>query len=74
MQSWQIAVNRRSRLIKIIVLTVIALMVGTLPIIDNFAHVGGFLFGVPLSIIFLPYITFGFARNFIGHPHEFTIL
>ena len=47
------------KLAKLLVPIFIALMVGTLPFVDNFANIGGFLFGIPLAIIFLPYITFG---------------
>lgn len=34
-------------------------MIGTLPYIDNWSHVGGFCFGVVSGIVFLPYVTFG---------------
>ncbi len=61
MQSWKIALRRKRRLIKIIIFTVIALMIGTLPYVDNFAHIGAIVFGLPLSIVFVPYITFGFV-------------
>ena len=37
----------------------VAFGLGTLPFVDNFAHVGAFVFGVLSSIIFLPYVTFG---------------
>ena len=60
-QSWQIAERRKKQLIMLTIFTVIGLMVGTLPYVDNFAHLGAFLFSIPLSIIFVPYITFGFA-------------
>ena len=49
------------KLTKLLVPIFIALMVGTLPFVDNFANIGGFLFGIPLAIIFLPYITFGYV-------------
>ena len=66
MQSWKIALRRKRRLIKLMVVLVIALMIGTLPYVDNFAHIGAFLFGLPLSIIFVPYITFGYAWFTVG--------
>lgn len=34
-------------------------MVGTLPFVDNFAHIGGLVFGIFAAMAFLPYITFG---------------
>ena len=37
----------------------LSLFIGTLPWIDNWAHFGGFLFGMPAAVIFLPFITFG---------------
>ena len=52
------------KLTKLLVPIFIALMVGTLPFVDNFANIGGFLFGIPLAIIFLPYITFGFVVSY----------
>lgn len=33
--------------------------IGTLPYIDNFSQIGGFIFGVLASFIFVPYITIG---------------
>ena len=37
----------------------ILLLVGTLPFIDNWSHIGGFVFGIVSGIVFLPYVTFG---------------
>ena len=34
-------------------------VLGTLPYIDNFSQIGGFLFGLPAAFIFVPYITIG---------------
>ena len=48
-------------MVKALLIIIFALLIGTLPFIDNFANIGGFVFGVPLAIVFLPYITFGFA-------------
>ena len=58
-QAWQIIDRRAYRLVKALLIIVFALLIGTLPFIDNFANIGGFVFGVPLAIVFLPYITFG---------------
>jgi uncharacterized membrane protein len=38
--------------------------VGTIPFIDNWAHVGGFFFGIIGAIIFLPFLTFGSWDSF----------
>ena len=59
------------KLTKLLVPIFIALMVGTLPFVDNFANIGGFLFGIPLAIIFLPYITFGFVVSDQWHAFKF---
>ncbi len=34
-------------------------VLGTLPYIDNFTQIGGFMFGVLASFIFVPYISIG---------------
>ena len=65
-QSWKIAIRRKYHLAKLLLLTGIALLLGTLPFIDNWGHIGAFLFGLPLSIIFVPYITFGFVACVCG--------
>lgn len=41
------------------IVVVASLMIGTLPFIDNWSHIGGFVFGLVSAIVFLPYITFG---------------
>jgi membrane associated rhomboid family serine protease len=41
------------------VILALAFCIGTFPGIDNFAHLGGFVFGIVSAIVFLPYITFG---------------
>lgn len=38
---------------------VLLFALGLLPYVDNFAHVFGFLYGFFLSLILLPYVTFG---------------
>lgn len=58
-QSWQVVEAPVSRAVNTVLHTAGYLMIGTLPFIDNWAHVGGFVFGVLSSIIFLPYLTFG---------------
>lgn len=58
-QSWQLIRHPWRELIKLLIITLIALCIGLLPWIDNFAHVGGFLFGLVAAVVFLPYIVFG---------------
>eukprot|EP00050_Salpingoeca_kvevrii_P002881 m.207381 g.207381 ORF g.207381 m.207381 type:complete len:624 (+) comp10710_c0_seq1:4116-5987(+) len=58
-QAWQILPNAFRSLMKLMALIVFLLLIGTLPFVDNWSHIGGFFFGVVAAIIFLPYITFG---------------
>lgn len=45
-------------MIGLVVKFVLFLGIGTLPYIDNFAHIGGFIAGVVAAICFMPYISF----------------
>ena len=38
---------------------VVNFILGLFPYVDNWANLGGFLFGIPSALIFLPYVTFG---------------
>ena len=60
-QSWQILGKHRVRRLVLLVLEVaIFLMIGTLPwIVNNWTHIGGFVFGVLAGICFVPYLSFG---------------
>jgi membrane associated rhomboid family serine protease len=58
-QAWQIIPNPMVQLFKLMSIIIISLLIGTLPYVDNWSHVGGFVFGVVSGIVFLPYITFG---------------
>lgn len=58
-QAWQVVPKPGIQLLKLSLIIAVSLLVGTLPYIDNWSHVGGFVFGVVSGVIFLPYITFG---------------
>jgi len=58
-QAWQVVPNVWWQLIKLVVLIAASLLIGTLPYVDNWSHLGGFAFGIVSGIVFLPYITFG---------------
>eukprot|EP00730_Choanoeca_flexa_P005051 TRINITY_DN11866_c3_g2_i1.p1 TRINITY_DN11866_c3_g2~~TRINITY_DN11866_c3_g2_i1.p1 ORF type:complete len:1308 (+),score=400.38 TRINITY_DN11866_c3_g2_i1:133-4056(+) len=58
-QSWQLLDRPRAEFVKLITIAIFALGLGVLPYLDNWSHIGGFIFGVMSSIVFLPYITFG---------------
>lgn len=57
--SWPLLENPRRDVFKLTTTVVIALAVGLLPYIDNYAHVGGFLSGLLGSLIFIKSVKFG---------------
>lgn len=59
MQNWQIIKKPLQNAFKLGILTAILLVIGCFPWVDNFAHLGGLMFGMLLGFAFLPYITFG---------------
>ncbi|XP_022080248.1 inactive rhomboid protein 2-like isoform X2 [Acanthaster planci] len=64
LQSWQILKSPFKALAKLLFIIALLFVLGLLPWIDNYAHLGGFICGTFLSFIFLPYIYFGeFDRN-----------
>lgn len=46
-------------LLKLLVITLVLLLFGLLPWIDNYAHLFGFIFGFLLSYALMPYVSFG---------------
>ena len=58
-QNWKLVPNPRWEATKMAFFIFVAFMLGTLPFVDNYSHIGGFIFGVLSAMIFLPYITFG---------------
>lgn len=58
-QAWQIIPRPLLQLTKLTIIIAVSLLIGTLPYVDNWSHVGGFFFGIVAGIVFLPYITFG---------------
>eukprot|EP00300_Choanocystis_sp_HF-7_P033086 c45377_g1_i1.p1 GENE.c45377_g1_i1~~c45377_g1_i1.p1 ORF type:complete len:543 (+),score=103.44 c45377_g1_i1:78-1631(+) len=57
-QTWQLIENKPLTLLMLAFKISIFLGIGTLPYIDNFAHVGGFACGLVTAIALLPYISF----------------
>jgi len=45
-------------LLKLLIIIIVSLGFGLIPYIDNFAHIGGFIMGLLMGIIFLPIIIF----------------
>uniref|UniRef100_A0A7S0DNE5 Peptidase S54 rhomboid domain-containing protein n=1 Tax=Amorphochlora amoebiformis TaxID=1561963 RepID=A0A7S0DNE5_9EUKA len=61
---WKITENKWASLCCSSFSTILYLGIGTLPWIDNWAHFGGFLTGIMLGNIFLPYFSWsGWKRN-----------
>ena len=48
------------RLLGVLVTVILVnFILGTFLYVDNWANIGGFLFGIPSALVFLPYVTFG---------------
>ncbi|KAJ3184958.1 hypothetical protein HDU87_002524 [Geranomyces variabilis] len=58
-QNWRLISKPWLELFKMGIQIVISLMIGMLPYIDNFAHIGGFFCGVLSGLVFMPTIHFG---------------
>ena len=58
-QTWQMQRNPCGRLVSLIIQVLLLVMLGTLPWFNNLANIGGFIYGVVGSIVFLPFVTFG---------------
>ena len=58
-QNWKLVPNPRWEATKLAFFMIVAFFLGTLPFVDNYSHLGGFIFGLLSAMIFLPYITFG---------------
>jgi membrane associated rhomboid family serine protease len=58
-QNWSLLKNPLLNLCGLIVSIVIALAIGLLPGVDNFAHIGGFIMGIITGFIFLPNLSYG---------------
>ena len=58
-QNWPILRTPWRDFIGLTVNVIVALAIGLLPYIDNYAHVGGFVSGILAGLTFMPTITFG---------------
>ena len=52
---WRLLIRPWVELVKLAFVVLALLLIGLLPFIDNFAHIGGFVFGFFLSGILVPY-------------------
>jgi membrane associated rhomboid family serine protease len=57
--NFKLVPNRWAELSRMVVMITLSLAFGLLPLIDNFAHVGGFLVGILCGLFVLPAINFG---------------
>jgi hypothetical protein len=58
-QNWSLIKKPWVELGKMLANIIFSLLVGTLPYVDNLAHVGGFVFGLLAGILIMPKIYFG---------------
>jgi membrane associated rhomboid family serine protease len=58
-ENWSLMKHPWMELFKLMLNILFSFLVGTLPNIDNFAHVGGFVSGLFAGILFMPKIYFG---------------
>lgn len=56
--NWPLLTRPKWDLVKVTINVMIALAVGLLPLIDNYAHIGGFIAGLLSGMIFMPKIAF----------------
>lgn len=59
LQSWKLLDHPFSELLKLLINIILLLALGLLPYIDNFANIGGFIFGILSSFILVPFISIG---------------
>ncbi|KAI9090095.1 hypothetical protein DFS34DRAFT_585330 [Phlyctochytrium arcticum] len=58
-QNWRLISRPWVELFKMMVQIIISILLGMLPFVDNFAHVGGFYTGIVSGLLFMPTIHFG---------------
>uniref|UniRef100_H2YC20 Peptidase S54 rhomboid domain-containing protein n=1 Tax=Ciona savignyi TaxID=51511 RepID=H2YC20_CIOSA len=70
-QSWQLLKSPSRGLFKLVAITIVLFVIGALPWIDNFAHIFGFISGLLLAFVFLPYMTFS---RFYQHRKRLLVI
>ena len=66
--NWGIYKNPWKELVKLLVLMGGLFLFGLFPWVDNFAHIGGFLFGILTSFVFLPHVNFSRTEKVAKGP------
>jgi len=61
--NWRIIVKPWIQLLKIVLVLAVSFVLGLLPYIDNFAHIGGFVTGLLAGLVLIPGITFSHCQK-----------
>lgn len=56
---WSVVKEPVNELINLCIFFAVILLVGTMPHLNNWAHVAGFVFGLLMAMLLLPYVSFG---------------
>eukprot|EP00058_Branchiostoma_floridae_P018178 XP_002603667.1 hypothetical protein BRAFLDRAFT_128681 [Branchiostoma floridae] len=59
LQAWRLVPRALCKLLTLLTVLTVLFMAGTLPLVDNWAQLGGFVFGLLSALVFLPYIVLG---------------
>lgn len=53
-RNWRFLKTPKANLVSYLITIIFSLALGLLPMVDNFAHIGGFVMGIIIGIVFLP--------------------
>ncbi|XP_078668006.1 inactive rhomboid protein 1-like [Branchiostoma floridae x Branchiostoma belcheri] len=59
LQAWRLVPRAPCKLLTLLTVLTVLFTAGTLPLVDNWAQLGGFVFGLLSALVFLPYIVLG---------------
>ncbi|KAJ8892395.1 hypothetical protein PR048_004975 [Dryococelus australis] len=59
LNAWMMLKQPERALLKLVSITLVLLLVGVLPWVDNYSHLFGFIFGFLLSYALMPFLSFG---------------
>ncbi|CAG8579224.1 11039_t:CDS:2 [Paraglomus occultum] len=57
-QNWRIIIRPGCELAKLLAMIVFSFLLGLLPGLDNFSHIGGFIMGILTGLVFMPTLKF----------------
>ncbi|RIA96353.1 hypothetical protein C1645_755239 [Glomus cerebriforme] len=61
--NWKLVINPCWELTKLLCMVILTFLIGLLPLIDNFSHIGGFMMGILLGLVLMPTINFSKIRT-----------